>query len=67
MDEPSRLMTVRDEAEGAEISERLRAVGIKCAVEPLPDANSLAGIWGGKAPTVFLVLVRGSDMARAET
>jgi hypothetical protein len=58
-------MTVRDEAEGAEICERLRAVGIKCAVEPLPDVNSLASIWGGQAPDVLVVLVHERDIAKA--
>ena len=65
MDEPSRLMTVRVEAECEEICERLRAVGIKCAVEPLPDVNSLASIWGGQARTVLFVLVHQHDVTRA--
>jgi hypothetical protein len=65
MDDPRPLMQVRDEAQGEEICRLLRAAGIRCAVEPLPDANSLAGIWGGRAPTVLTVLVNESEMERA--
>lgn len=60
-------MAVRDETEGAAICERLRAVGIKCAVEPFPDTNSLAAIWGGQAPSVLFVLVHDDDLARARS
>lgn len=66
-DEPSRLIEVRDEAEGEDICARLRAAGIKCAVEPLPDANSIAPAWDIPAPTVLFVLVNEQDMAEART
>ena len=62
MDGPGPLVHVGTEHEGDEICERLRAAGIKCAVEPMPDPNSLSGIWGGQAPTVLTVLVNESDM-----
>ena len=58
-------MEVRDEAEGNAICDRLRAAGIKCAVEPLPDANSFVSIWAGQAPTVLKVLVNETDMSDA--
>jgi hypothetical protein len=58
-------MEVRDEAEGEDICERLRAAGVKCAVEPLPDANSIAPIWDIPAPTVLFVLVNERDVAEA--
>jgi hypothetical protein len=62
VDEPRPLMQVRDEAEGNAICERLRAAGIRCAVAPLPDANSFVSIWAGQAPTVLKVLVNESEM-----
>jgi hypothetical protein len=65
MDEPRPLMHVRDETEGDDVCERLRAAGIKCAVQPLPDVNSLAGMWGGLAKTVLTVLVHESDLDKA--
>src|SRR2546430_2669230 len=58
-------MEVRDEAEGDDVCEQLRAAGIKCAVEPLPDANSFASIWAFQAPTVLMVLVNDSDLDKA--
>lgn len=67
MAEPIRLVQVRDESEGDEICERLRAVGIKCAVEPLPDPNSLGTIMGGMANTALFVLVNDSDRIQAES
>jgi hypothetical protein len=63
--EPAPLMQVRSPVEGDEVCERLRAAGIKCAVEPLPDANSFSSIWGGLAPTVLTVLVDEPDMDKA--
>lgn len=67
MAEPVRLVQVRDESEGDAICERLRTAGIKCAVEPLPDPNSLGTIMGGMANTVLFVLVNDSDLAEAES
>ena len=67
MDEPQPLLTVRDENEGDNICDRLRAAGIKCAVEPLPDANSLAPIMGGPAQDVLTVLVNESELDKART
>jgi hypothetical protein len=58
-------MQVRDPGEGDAVCERLRAAGIKCAVEPLPDANSFSSIWGGMAATVLTVLVDESDLDNA--
>ena len=58
-------MQVRSDQEGEDVCEQLRAAGIKCAVEPLPDPNSLRAIWGGQAPTVLTVLVNESDMDKA--
>jgi hypothetical protein len=63
--EPQALINVRDENEGEDICARLRAAGIKCAVEPLPDANSLAPIMGGEPSTVLTVLVNDSEMDKA--
>jgi hypothetical protein len=65
--EPTRLLQVRDEAEGDEICERLRAAGIKCAVEPLPDPNSLGTIMGGMPATALFVLVNESDLTAAQS
>ena len=65
MDVPCRLMVVSDEAEGENVCERLRTGGVKCAVEPLPDANFSAGIWGFKAPTALFVLVNERDVEKA--
>jgi len=65
MDEPCKLMQVRDEVEGDDVCEQLRAAGIECAVEPLPDANSFASIWALQAPTVLMVLVNESDLDKA--
>src|SRR5262249_33912104 len=62
---PERLMEVRNEDEGAEVCARLRAAGIRCAVEPLPDSESCAAIWGQRAGTVLMVLVEESDIDRA--
>jgi hypothetical protein len=68
MDEqPQPLINVQDETEGNEICDRLRAAGIKCAVEPLPDTNSLVPILGGRAPLVLKVLVNASDLDKART
>ncbi len=67
MNEPQPLMQVRDEDEGDAICERLRAAGIKCAVEPLPDVNSLRPIMGGRAGDVLTVLVHDSDLDKART
>jgi cell division septation protein DedD len=58
-------MQVRNEADGNDICDQLRAAGIKCAVEPLPDANSFASIWAIPAPTVLMVLVNASDLDNA--
>ncbi len=66
-DEPCRLLQVQDESEGDEVCERLRAAGIRCAVEPLPDPNSLAPIMGGTAATALFVLVNESDASRARS
>jgi hypothetical protein len=60
-------MQVRSPGEGDEVCEQLRAAGIKCAVEPLPDVNSISSIWGGQAGTVLTVLVEESDMEKART
>ena len=66
MDEPSRLMQVRDPAEGDEVCGVLRAAGIKCAVDSLPDANSVfSGMVGMPAPDALFVLVHESDLERA--
>ncbi len=65
MGEPQPLIQVRDENEGNDICERLRTAGIKCAVEPLPDMNSLAPIMGGPAGDVLTVLVNESDLEKA--
>jgi hypothetical protein len=58
-------MQVRDETDGNEVCARLRAAGIKCAVEPVPDVNSISSIWGVRAATVLTVLVHESDMESA--
>jgi hypothetical protein len=58
-------MAVLDETAGEEICERLRASGIKCAVEALPDVNSTAAIWGGQAPDTLFVLVNEGDVEKA--
>lgn len=65
MDVPCRFMVVQDETEGEEICERLRAGGIKCAVEALPDVNSTAAIWGGQARNTLFVLVNEGDVVKA--
>jgi hypothetical protein len=65
MDVPCRFMVVQDETAGEVICERLRAGGIKCAVEPLPDVNSTAAIWGGQAPDALFVLVNEGDVEKA--
>ena len=68
MDEqPQPLMNVQDENEGNDICDRLRAAGIKCALEPLPDTNSLVPILGGRAPLVLKVLVNASELDKART
>ena len=67
MDEPTRLLQVQDESEGETVCDRLRAAGIKCAVEPLPDPNSLGTIMGGMAGTALFVLVNESDASRARS
>ena len=67
MGEPQPLMQVRDENEGNTICERLRTAGIKCAVEPLPDVNSLSPIMGGTAQDVLTVLVNESELDKART
>jgi hypothetical protein len=58
-------MLVRDETAGEEVCQRLRAGGIKCAVEALPDVNSSAAIWGGQAPDALFVLVNEGDVEKA--
>lgn len=58
-------MQVASSLEGEEICEQLRAVGIKCAVEEMPDPNSLRAVWGGQAPTALMVLVNDSDLDNA--
>jgi hypothetical protein len=58
-------MLVRDETAGEEVCQRLRAGGIKCAVEALPDVNSSAAIWGGQAPDALFVLVNEADVEKA--
>jgi hypothetical protein len=65
MDVPCRFMVVQDETEGEEICQRLRAGGIKCAVEALPDVNSTPAIWGGPAPNALFVLVNEGDVEKA--
>ena len=65
MDVPSRFMVVQDETEGEEICERLRAGGIKCALESLPDVNSTPAIWGGQAANVLVGQVNESDVENA--
>jgi hypothetical protein len=60
-------MQVRDESEGDEVCERLRAAGIKCAVEPLPDPNSLGTIMGGMTGPALFVLVDESDLPKAQS
>jgi hypothetical protein len=60
-------MQVRSPGEGDDVCERLRAAGIKCAVEPLPDVYSISSIWGGQAGTVLTVLVEESDLDKART
>lgn len=64
-DLPCRFMEVRDEAEGEDVCERLRAAGVKCAVEQLPDPNSFNAIWDIPAPTVLIVLVNDQDVEKA--
>lgn len=66
-DEPCRLLQVQDEAEGDAVCERLRAAGIRCAVEPLPDPNSLAPIMGGTTAPALFVLVNESDASKARS
>ena len=66
-DEPLRLLQVQDESEGDAVCERLRAAGIKCAVEPLPDPNSLGPIMGGMGTTALFVLVNESDASKARS
>jgi hypothetical protein len=58
-------MQVQSESEGDDICERLRAAGIRCAVEPLPDPNANRAILGGMAPDVLTVLVEESDLDKA--
>ena len=58
-------MVVQDETEGEEICERLRAGGIKCALESLTDVNSTPAIWGGQAANVLVVLVNEGDVENA--
>ncbi len=58
-------MVVQDETEGEEICERLRAGGIKCALETLPDVNTTTAIWGGQAPDVLVVLVNEAEVEQA--
>jgi hypothetical protein len=58
-------MYVRSDQEGHAICEQLRAAGVKCAVESLPDANSFRNIWGLPIPNVLTVLVNESDMDKA--
>ena len=65
MDVPSRFMAVQDEQEGEEICERLRAGGIKCAVQPLPDVNTTTAIWGGPGADALFVLVNEADVEKA--
>jgi len=65
MDVPCRFMVVQSQDEGEEICERLRAGGIKCAVEALPDVNSTVAIWGGQARSSLFVLVNEDDVDRA--
>ena len=65
MDVPCRFMVVQDETEGEEVCEQLRAGGIKCAVEALPDVNSTAAIWGGQARESLFVLVNEGDVEKA--
>lgn len=60
-------MQVRSDQEGEDICKQLRAAGIKCAVEPLPDPNSFRAFWGRQTPDVLTVLVNESDMDQART
>ncbi len=66
-EEPCRLLQVQDELEGDEVCGRLRAAGIKCAVEPLPDPNSLGSFMGGMSATALFVLVNESDASKARS
>jgi hypothetical protein len=66
-EEPCRLLQVQDESEGDDVCGRLRAAGIKCAVEPLPDPNSLGSFMGGMAATALFVLVNESDASKARS
>jgi hypothetical protein len=65
MDVPCRFMVVQDETEGEEICERLRAGGIKCALEALPDVNTTTAIWGGQAPDELVILVNEAEVEQA--
>jgi hypothetical protein len=68
MEIPCRLMEVRDEGEGDEICRRLRAAGVKCAVETLPDDNDgavFAAFAGTRTRDALYVLVNESDLPRA--
>jgi hypothetical protein len=65
MDVPSRFMAVQDEEEGEQICERLRAGGIKCAVQALPDVNTTTAIWGGQGADALFVLVNEGDVEKA--
>jgi hypothetical protein len=66
VDTPAKLMQVRDAEEGDAICARLRAAGVKCAVEPLPDGNWGVGMLAGlRARDVLYVLVNESDVPRA--
>ena len=61
-------MEVRDDAEGDAICGRLRAAGVRCAVEPLPDDNDgavVAALTGTRTNDALYVLVNESDLPRA--
>jgi hypothetical protein len=59
------LMEVRDEDEGEEVCEWLRAVGIKCNYETVPDPNTVLGFGGAPYVDCIQVFIRESDMDRA--
>jgi hypothetical protein len=65
VDVPCRFVAVQNETEGEEICERLRAGGIKCAVQALPDVNTTTAIWGGQAADALFVLVNEGDVEKA--
>jgi len=64
-DVPTALVEVSGDGEGALVCERLRAHGIRCAVELIPNRWSSAARVGRPAGDVLAVLVNESDLERA--